>query len=86
MMEVIPLVFHAKVLTPTEIPDGFYINDKIAPQNSSLTLIMIMELPYFMMISPSKHSSKFYCLMQRIMGVWRGQNNANSPKVVLKPV
>jgi len=35
------------------------------------------------MMSPSKQS-KFYCLTQRIIGVWRGQNNTNSPKIILK--
>jgi len=44
------------------------------------------QLPYLMMTSPSTHSSKFYCLTQGIMVVWRGQSNANSPKIVLKPV
>jgi len=49
-------------------------------------MIVCYQLPYCIMTSPSKHLSKCYCLTQGIMVVWRGQNNANSPKIVLKPV
>jgi len=49
-------------------------------------LTILVELPYFMMMPPSKHSSKLYCLTQGIMVIWWGQNNANSLKIIRKPV
>jgi len=52
----------------------------------SISVWSLLSLFYFMMTSPSKHSSNFYCLMQRIMAVWPVKTNANSPKIALKPV
>jgi len=61
-------------------------HERAIHQTMSVYIWPVQELPYFMMTSPSKHSSKFYCLTQGIMVIWRGQNNANSLKIVLKLV
>jgi len=34
-----------------------------------LDFSLLKQLPFFIMMSPSKHSSKLYCLMQGIMVV-----------------
>jgi len=44
------------------------------------------QLPFFTMKSPSKHSSKLYCLTQGIMVVWRRQNNESLLELALKTV
>jgi len=60
------------------------IKFRFPSQNERTLLNKFQSLfPYRIMTSPSKHSSKLYCLTQGIMVVWRGENNANSLKIAL---
>jgi len=75
-----------------EVIINFIINGRTYPVLMTLyTTIKInntlqLQLSFFIMTSPPKHSSKFYCLTQEIMVVWRSQNNSNSLKIVSKAV